>query len=311
MMPASDIQASRSRAAAHPLLARPHRGADHQALMPLFEAVAAALLAGTRKLAATPFAFALQAIDEERTAERLATAQGGCVAALFEIAEPAGTLAILIEHPLVFSVAEAVLGGDGLERPFTAERPLSRIERSMARLVADHVAQALRTALDGVLTVDLAFDRLESDLEFVDLGRSSPTVLAVGFEVEAIGRKAAFSILVPAAFATALRKTVAHATPAGPQADPAWSRQLDARVRQADIRLDAVFIENDLTLADIAALEIGKVLRLTARQSSPLILQCDARPLFHGRMGQSDGRYAVRIDDGASEEPILAESLQA
>ena len=292
----------------HPLLMRGQNGSSVQFLKPLFESVAAALLTNTRKLTATPLTFTLAAIEEEKPSDFLAARQDKSIAALFDVTGTGDAIAVLVEKPLVFALVEAVLGGDGLEQPFLTSRPLSKIERGMARLIAEHVGQAMQMAFSELLPLDLQFDRLEADFEFIDLWRSNSAALTATFDMEAVGRKACLSILLPTSHATRLSKSVVQTTPAGAEADPAWAHHLGSRVGEADLRLEAVFSETDFTLAEIASLKTGQVLRLKARQSTPLILQCDARPLFRCRMGQSDGRYAVRIDDAISAQGMIAES---
>ena len=99
------------------------------------------------------------------------------------------------------------------------------------------------------------------------------------------------------------------AKPATPPPTPAaedWGARLEQTVMGARYRLDAVLTRQSISLARLTSLEEGDLLPLGATGFDAVALTAqNGRVLATGRLGQLDGRIAVRIGAGAAPEPTL------
>ena len=287
----------------HPLLRRaaPAQSDPAQvdpALQTAVETFATQLRSGLRKISLVAEIAAEPAEAAATIASALQPWKGRAVAALFSLPDATGRIALLVDHALVFAATEAILGGDGGEPPCLPERPLTRIEMRIARILAEQANLALEASLKERRAFALRFEKLETNLDFVDLGLQK-SCLALPVRITIFDRTGSLSLIAPTSMAALFAQPVQDTGAAEPAAgDAAWSERLSAEIAQADIRIEARFEDHGLTLGDVAALRIGQQLDLGGG-AAELIVESNEHILFRGRLGQADGRYAVRIEDAA------------
>ena len=282
--------------APHPLLRRTASARHDPALQAAAEIFASQLRTGLRKVSLVAEISGEQIEATGSIASELAARKGRAIAAVFNLPAATGRIALMLDHRLVFAATEAILGGDGHEPPFLTDRALTRIEMRIARILAEQAGHSLPLCLKE--RGDHArFEKLETNLDFVDIGSSSKSSTVLVLQVTIFGQIGTLALIAPAEIAPLFAQPEHEQEPAAPTAeDPAWSQRLSAEIAQTDIRIDARFEDHGLTLGDIAALHVGQQIDLGG-SGAELILESNAHLLFRGRLGQADGRYAVRIED--------------
>ena len=96
------------------------------------------------------------------------------------------------------------------------------------------------------------------------------------------------------------------AAPAPPPPAEDWGARLERTVMGARYRLDAVLTRQSVSLARLTTLKEGDLLPLGATGFDAVALTAqNGRVLAKGRLGQLDGRIAVRIGTAAVPEPRL------
>jgi len=204
---------------------------------------------------------------------------------------------LLIDHPLVHAMTDGLLGADGSEQPVALDRPLTRIELRIARLVAERAGRALAAGLAERLASPLRLISIETNFDFVEAGPREARRVALPLAISLLGQSGTLLALLP---------EPVIAGPASPEAeenageDQGWSERFGAEVTQADVLLTARFEARGIMLGDVARWRAGTHLSLGA--DARLLLDCGTETIFSGEIGQSEGRYALRIERAATSQ---------
>ena len=66
--------------------------------------------------------------------------------------------------------------------------------------------------------------------------------------------------------------------------------------------MKAVLRQTGLSLRDVAGFAVGDVISLRTSGRRQVVLECDEYPVFSGKLGHSDGHYAVQVEAGAHHD---------
>lgn len=216
-----------------------------------------------------------------------------------------------LSRSFVFSLTEALLGGDGREAPFTEDRPFTNIETRLATWCLEQVAASLQGALAAIAPLELTLERSASRIDAATLGKAAPAVVAT-VALQVLGRGGVLFIVLPQAALAPFRHRLAEdPTRQAPTADPGWSSRLGSQVGRAQVRLSAILETHELTLGDVADLQVGQVLTLGPVSGSPVTLACNDRSLFRCQLGQSEGQYTLRVDTPTEGARAVIDGLAA
>src|SRR5262245_15448585 len=135
-----------SRLTAEKLLETPKLAVDRLPVLPLiFERFGTACTEGLRELCAEPTTFFINQIESSNSWDVLESYEDSA-AAIFYSPEWDTRILIGLDRRCIFSMMEAMYGGDGKEMPYEGERPFSTLETRVARTTAEIAAKALQTS---------------------------------------------------------------------------------------------------------------------------------------------------------------------
>ncbi len=204
--------------------------------------------------------------------------------------------AILFEPDFVFALVEAMLGADGGDAAFTDERPFSTIERSLTKCFLDGFILGMNRGFTPMQPLDLAFEKFDTRLDFVTLGGRGEEAVAVRYRNEALGRGGHMHLIIPQRAITRIASQLAESPASAPRRpDPQWAQDFEARVTGAEIAVSAFTEVAGYRLGDIAGFRQGQLLTLPARALHDVTLTAEGRRLFTCELGQSEGRYSLRV----------------
>ena len=146
----------------HPLLMKRSKTAPITGLRASAETMAALLTKSTRRLTASGMAIgqpSLASFDREAVFEAV---KPGSLAAIFAMKAFDARMVVIMDRSIVFALTEALLGSDGAEPHFEAERAFSKIEQRIARPMLNHVGMALENALSPALPGAIIFEKIET-----------------------------------------------------------------------------------------------------------------------------------------------------
>ena len=219
----------------------------------------------------------------------LLEARADSVAVIFYCREWDARILLGLERRLVFSVIEAMFGGDGSELPFDGTRPFTALETRIGRLVCEFAAKALEASFGKVCEISLAYERTETALEFTTLGQSSMIMIEAKILFQVLDQGGVLFVLIPQNSMNPIRQKLERERKPLPSSyDPRWTSALTRRVSKAEVNLCAMIEGKNIELDDILRLEAGKMIELSGTDQN-IILECEGDRLFRGRLGQSRG----------------------
>lgn len=276
----------------------------------IFERMATQCTENLRQLSTAPAFVSISGMKTERVGNILEAYEGTAVVAVYQAQPWDARIMIGAENKLVFTLAEALFGGDGSELPFAESRALTNIELRVAQKIFDIVARTLQASFSTVIETRFKVERLESRMDFAVIAPRNNFAVITTVNIRVLGRSAELFVVIPQSALTPVRQILSRdlsnavATP-----DPFWVKQIHSEVGRAAVTVRAVIEERCFTLGDIADLQVGKVLPLQATARSRVKLEGNSEPLFWCKLGQAEGKYTLRIEEAIDAEQEFMDDL--
>jgi flagellar motor switch protein FliM len=267
----------------------------------------------TEDLATTsdlPLQMTLQGLESGIAGDLLDKYDGRSVVGVLHASRWSARLLVNADRDAVFTIVEAMLGGDGSQPAYSIERAFSRIELRLAEAFFQRIAKALEGALTGIADTPINLESAGREIDYdVIGGRSSPAVLA-RLRVDAGVRGGEVLVTIPRAALNPLRQVLAR-VPAkdGPPADARWSEQIQSQVSRTHVTLSAILDERPGTLGEVAAFHVGKVVELNATTNSRVRLECNGERLVWCHLGKSQGKYTLRVEEFIDREQEFLDEI--
>jgi len=224
---------------------------------------------------------------------------------LFAMRPLQGTIALMIEAPLVVALVESRFGGNGRFPINMANREFTPFElKSMQRTVEATLEQLVAAwELFGRFEVEIL--RHESKPQFAGFADDDDLMLISSFDVTVDQANGKFDICVPNALMEALQSQLNSGGIAEPAAtEPQWSEMLTAGVARAAIPLKVELGEIKISVGELATLRPGTVFEM--ERPERLVVESCGVPLFRGRWGRHGRKVGVLV-----EESLPAASFRA
>lgn len=300
-MSAAQESASQQRKTQDPLLDQSGFAIDRLPMLGVvFDQLVGALLDGLRVLCRAPTAFS---VEEITTASLFALlrASKGSIAAVLHSPELDARALVIVDQDFVLAFVQMLMGGDANEQPEPSTRPYTRIEMNLLQKFSELAARSLHNAFAGVVAATFTLERQEPLVDANILGRRDAPVVAARILFQALGLSGKMTVVIPQTALLPIRQKLSREQPNESSAgDPRWTRQMRNGVSYAEIPVKGVLEEIPMTLGEIAAFEVGHVLKLHGSGMGRVRLECGEHDLFWCKLRQTDGRYMLEI-----EEPIV------
>jgi len=263
-----------------------------------------------RPMSASPAYFAPSKIATGRIGDILDSYAGNVVAAVYHAVDWDSRILLGLDRNFLFTAVETVFGGDGGEPRVEEERPFSMLELRLAQIVFEQAANALRASFASVADTSFKFERIETRMDFVSIGRPRNLAVVAKIGMKALDRGGEMFVVIPQAALNPMRQSLARDLSSEVSArDPRWTRQFENEIRRTEVTLRATLSERQFTLGDIADLRVGQVLKLQATPKSRVKLECNDEALFWCRLGQGEGHYTVRVEDLVDQQQEFLDDL--
>lgn len=269
----------------------------------IFDRMAAQCSENLRQLSATPAFFSVDAIGTHRICDVLDAYESNVVIGIFHVQAWDARILIGLDHNFVFTLAEALFGGDGGEAPSAEKRQLSSIEIRLAQKTFELFAKALKASFAAVCETVFKLERVETRLDFAVIAPKNTFGVTTKIKLRILGRYSEMFILIPQTALNSVRQQLGRDLSNDmSMRDPDWTKQIESEIGRTEVAVRGVIEERHFVLADIASLKVGQVFALQATTKTRVKLECNAEPLFWCNLGQADGFYNLRIDDFVSHE---------
>ncbi|WP_051116139.1 flagellar motor switch protein FliM [Methyloferula stellata] len=282
--------------------------------MPLLHAIFDRMLTqcseSLRALCSTPAIFTVASTQTERMGDILSNFEGRVVVAIFQAPAWDSRIILGFDHNFLFSMAEALFGGDGTEPAVQEDRPPSNIEMRVGQAIFDRVAKSMQASFSTVIETTLKFETLETRMDFAVIVPRGTFAIITTVNLQILDRIGEMYVVLPQPALNAIRQGLAHdATKDTVARDPRWVRQMQNEITRSEVKVKGMIEERQFTLGDIADLKVGQILQLQATAKSRVKLECNSQALFWCQLGQADGHYTLRVDDVVDKEQEFMDDI--
>jgi flagellar motor switch protein FliM len=218
------------------------------------------------------------------------------IAVIFYCREWDSRIVIGLERRLVFTIIEAMFGGEGTEPPFEGTRPFTALETRIGKAVCDFAAKALESAFSSIYEITLEEERTETALEFTTLGQTSMMMVHAAVLLQVLDQGGVMYVLIPVSSLNPMRqKLERERKPVPASFDPRWTHALHNRISTTEVQVHALIEGKQIELGELARLKPGATIELEG-SGQDVILECEGDKLFRGHLGQSHGYFTVTVD---------------
>ena len=224
------------------------------------------------------------------------------IATIFYCREWDARIVIGVERRLMFTIVEAMFGGEGTEPPFESTRAFTALEIRIAKAVCEFAAKALESAFSSIYEITLEPERTETALEFTTLGQTSMMMVHAAVLLQVLDQGGVMYILIPISSLNPIRQKLERERKPPPVSfDPRWTHAMHNRISTTEVQVHAFISGKQLELGELARLKPGTTIELEGT-GQDVILECEGDRLFRGHLGQAQGYFTITVDGPADNE---------
>ena len=203
-----------------------------------------------------------------------------------------------VDSNLIYSIIDVLLGGRrGTQAVRVEGRPYTTIEMNLVRRMVEVVLSDAEQAFAPLSPVTLSLERLETNPRFAAISRPANAAILIELRIDMEDRGGKIEMLLPYATIEPIRELLLQQFMGEKFGrDPIWEGHLATEIYSADIEVDAVLFEQEMSLGQIMALNVGDTLVFDTRPEDPILLKCGDIDLTEGKMGRIDKHISVRVD---------------
>lgn len=212
---------------------------------------------------------------------------------------------ITVDSSQIYSMVDILLGGRKSDRPIRIEgRPYTAIEQDIVKRMVDVVLADMSAAFEPLSPVTFHFERLENNPRFAAITRPSNPALLVKLRVDmAEDRGGVIEILIPHATLEPVRELLLQMFMGENFGkDTVWEKYLGKELRSANVEVEAIFAEKEVSLGDIMSLNVGSTMLLDCSPNDDITLRCGGIPVTTGTLGRVGECIAVSIHEPVKQK---------
>jgi flagellar motor switch protein FliM len=204
---------------------------------------------------------------------------------------------LTVDSNLIYSMIDVLLGGRRGQVPVRIEgRPYTTIETNLVKRMIELVLADSELAFRPLSPVKFAIDRLETNPRFAAISRPANAAILVRLRIDMEDRGGTIELLLPYATIEPIRAVLLQMFMGEKFGrDPIWEGHLATEIGQAEIAVEAVLYEAELSLKQLMALNVGDTLPLEVKPDTLVNIRSGGVVLTEGRIGRVGDRVAVRV----------------
>lgn len=206
-----------------------------------------------------------------------------------------GSALLIMEAQLVASVIDIMFGGSGRVASQVEGREFSATEQRLILRMIELICGEYRKAWEAVYPLELVYGRSEMQPQFANIATPTEIVVSARFQIHLGDHGGAIHLCIPYTALEPIRETLFSSVNANLQSNErGWLGTLSQEIKPANVDLVAQLTTAEITIGELINLRRGDVIEIDAGPDAQL--KVGQVPVFEGRYGEFNGRYAVRID---------------
>ena len=204
-----------------------------------------------------------------------------------------GRALIVMEPRLVFTAVDNFFGGTGQFYHKVEGREFTPTEMRVIRLFIDMIFKDMQEAWRPVLALQFEYLTSEVNPQFANVVSPSEIVVISTMHVELDGGGGDINIVMPYTMIEPIRELLDQVISDRGETDGRWQELLRKSVMNVVVTLDSLLIEKKMTVKEVMHLKKGDVIPVDMPDT--VRLRAQTVPVFEGKIGLSDGNYAIKI----------------
>ena len=198
-----------------------------------------------------------------------------------------------MEPRLVFTAVDNFFGGTGQFYNKVEGREFTPTEMRVIRMFLDMIFKDLFEAWKPVMALEFEYMTSEVNPQFANIVSPSEIVVISTVHVELDGGGGDINIVLPYSMVEPIRELLDQVTSDRGETDGRWQESLRKTVMGVNLTLESILVEKTVTVRDVMHFKKGDVIPIDMPEL--VRLNSQAVPVFEGKVGLSDGNYAVQI----------------
>ncbi|WP_349431691.1 flagellar motor switch protein FliM [Methylomarinum sp. Ch1-1] len=213
-----------------------------------------------------------------------------------------GRALVVMEPRLVFTAVDNFFGGGGQFYNKVEGREFTPTEMRVIRLIIDIIFKDLEEAWKPVMDMEFGYMNSEVNPQFANIVSPSEIVVISTIHVELEGGGGDLNIAMPYTMIEPIRELLDAVTSDRGEVDGRWRESLRSEVMRSQVELNSVLVEKEMTLQTVMKLRKGDVIPI--EMSETVVLAAENVPVFKGKLGLSDGNYAIQILEKLTQDSL-------
>ncbi len=207
-----------------------------------------------------------------------------------------GKALIIIDPSLIFTAVDNFFGGGGFFENAPSEgKEFTNTEMRIVMILVELIFKDLKESWKPVLDLDFEYLSSEINPRFANIIEPSELIVICTFHVDLEGGGGDVHIALPYAMLEPIRDLLDVINTSHDEVDENWYDSLYREVVRINIPINSVLAEKNMSIRSVLELKKGDVIPIEL----PDFVSLNAAhvPIFTGKVGISDGNYAVQITD--------------
>ena len=202
----------------------------------------------------------------------------------------------IFDPKLVFTVIDNLFGGSGKFQTRIEGRDFTLTEQRIIQRLLDVVFVEYQKAWANVYPLTFEYVRSEMHTQFANVATPSEIVVTTSFSIEIGDAGGEMFICMPYSSLEPIRDLLYTSLQGDAQEpDKRWLSMLTRQVQSAEVELTAELAQTEATVGQLLHMAPGDFIELDLMPT--ITTKVDGVPLFEGKYGVVNGRYAVKISE--------------
>lgn len=213
-----------------------------------------------------------------------------------------GRALVVMEPRLVFTAVDNFFGGGGLFYNKVEGREFTPTEMRVIRLVLEMIFKDLHEAWKPVMELQFEYMNSEVNPQFANIVSPSEIVVISTIHVELDGGGGDVNIAMPYSMIEPIRELLDAVTSDRGEVDGNWQESLRNEIMRSEVEMSSVLVQKTMTLREVMKLQAGDV--IPVEMPEKVVLNAEDVPVLKGKLGLSDGNYAIQILEKITQETL-------
>jgi flagellar motor switch protein FliM len=215
---------------------------------------------------------------------------------VFRVNPLRGKALIVMEPSLIFTAVDNFFGGGGFFENAPSEgKEFTMTEMRIVLLIVELIFKDQKEAWKPVMNLDFEYLSSEINPRFANIIEPSELIVVSTIHVDLEGGGGDVHIALPYAMLEPIRDLLDVINSNNDEVDENWYDSLYREVMRVGVPVNSILVEKNMSIRSVLSLKKGDVIPI----DMPDFVSLDAAhvPIFTGKVGVSDGNYAIQITD--------------